>query len=111
MSQFSLDANPLMVSGLAMGLALVFLVDAYVSVRKVKRVDAVSYTPLDVYKRQVTGKPIKIISSGEKPDSLEEFHPDRMAKRILGTVSYTHLDVYKRQVRNCARHARRPSFM
>ena len=34
--------------------------------------------------RQVTGKPIKFISQGEKPDSLEEFHPDRMAKRILG---------------------------
>ena len=34
--------------------------------------------------RQVTGKPIMFISSGEKPDSLEEFHPDRIAKRILG---------------------------
>uniref|UniRef100_A0A7C9JDK6 Signal recognition particle protein n=1 Tax=Muribaculaceae bacterium Z82 TaxID=2304548 RepID=A0A7C9JDK6_9BACT len=34
--------------------------------------------------KQVTGKPIKFISSGEKPTSLEEFHPDRMAKRILG---------------------------
>ncbi len=34
--------------------------------------------------RQITGKPIKFISSGEKPDSLEEFHPDRMAQRILG---------------------------
>lgn len=34
--------------------------------------------------RQVTGKPIKFISSGEKPDSLEPFHPDRLAKRILG---------------------------
>ena len=34
--------------------------------------------------KQVTGKPIKFISAGEKPDSLEEFHPDRMAKRILG---------------------------
>ena len=34
--------------------------------------------------KQVTGKPIKFISSGEKPDSLEEFHPDRLAKRILG---------------------------
>ncbi|MDO4182806.1 MAG: signal recognition particle protein [Coriobacteriia bacterium] len=34
--------------------------------------------------RQITGKPIKFISSGEKPDSLEEFHPDRLAKRILG---------------------------
>ena len=34
--------------------------------------------------KEVTGKPIKFISSGEKPDSLEVFHPDRMAKRILG---------------------------
>ncbi|TLM79518.1 MAG: signal recognition particle protein, partial [Actinobacteria bacterium] len=34
--------------------------------------------------RQVTGKPIKFVSAGEKPDALEAFHPDRMAKRILG---------------------------
>lgn len=34
--------------------------------------------------RSVTGKPIKFVSMGEKPDSLEVFHPDRMAKRILG---------------------------
>ena len=34
--------------------------------------------------KQVTGKPIAYISAGEKPDSLENFHPDRMAKRILG---------------------------
>lgn len=34
--------------------------------------------------RQVTGKPIKFASFGEKPDSLELFYPDRMAKRILG---------------------------
>jgi len=34
--------------------------------------------------RQVTGKPIKFASSGEKPDALEPFYPDRMAKRILG---------------------------
>jgi signal recognition particle subunit SRP54 len=34
--------------------------------------------------REITGKPIKFISEGEKPSSLEEFHPDRMAKRILG---------------------------
>ena len=34
--------------------------------------------------REVTGKPIKFISEGEKPSSLEEFHPDRLAKRILG---------------------------
>ena len=34
--------------------------------------------------KQVTGKPITFISQGEKPDSLERFHPDRRAKRILG---------------------------
>ena len=34
--------------------------------------------------REVTGKPIKFVSMGEKPDSLEVFHPDRMAKRNLG---------------------------
>lgn len=34
--------------------------------------------------RSATGKPIKFVSMGEKPDSLEVFHPDRMAKRILG---------------------------
>ena len=34
--------------------------------------------------REVTGKPIAFISAGEKPDSLEVFHPDRMASRILG---------------------------
>jgi signal recognition particle subunit SRP54 len=34
--------------------------------------------------REVTGKPIMFVSAGEKPTSLEEFHPERMAKRILG---------------------------
>ncbi|MDO4806681.1 MAG: signal recognition particle protein [Coriobacteriales bacterium] len=34
--------------------------------------------------REVTGKPIMFVSQGEKPDSLEVFHPDRMARRILG---------------------------
>lgn len=34
--------------------------------------------------RHVTGKPILYASMGEKPNSLEEFHPDRIAKRILG---------------------------
>ncbi|MDR1466845.1 MAG: signal recognition particle protein [Oscillospiraceae bacterium] len=34
--------------------------------------------------RQVTGKPIKFIGVGEKLEDLEEFHPDRMASRILG---------------------------
>ena len=34
--------------------------------------------------RSVTGKPIKFIGVGEKPDALEPFHPDRLASRILG---------------------------
>ncbi len=34
--------------------------------------------------RQVTGKPIKFMGMGEKIDMLEPFHPDRIAKRILG---------------------------
>ena len=32
----------------------------------------------------VTGKPVKFAGVGEKIDDLEQFHPDRMAKRILG---------------------------
>lgn len=34
--------------------------------------------------RAVTGKPILYSGTGEKLDDLEEFHPDRMASRILG---------------------------
>jgi signal recognition particle subunit SRP54 len=34
--------------------------------------------------KAVTGRPIKLISVGEKVDQLEYFHPDRMASRILG---------------------------
>ncbi|UCC98739.1 MAG: signal recognition particle protein [Phycisphaerales bacterium] len=34
--------------------------------------------------KAVTGKPIKFIGIGEKLDKIEEFHPDRMAGRILG---------------------------
>ncbi|MFC4623762.1 signal recognition particle protein [Daeguia caeni] len=34
--------------------------------------------------RAVTGKPIKLIATGEKMDALEEFYPRRIADRILG---------------------------
>jgi len=34
--------------------------------------------------RYITGKPIKFIGTGEKLDTIEPFHPDRMASRILG---------------------------
>ena len=34
--------------------------------------------------KKVTGKPIKYIATGEKLSDIEQFHPDRMASRILG---------------------------
>ncbi len=34
--------------------------------------------------RAVTGKPIKLLGTGEQLDALEDFHPDRIAGRILG---------------------------
>ena len=34
--------------------------------------------------REITGKPIRFLGTGEKVDALEAFHPDRMASRILG---------------------------
>ena len=34
--------------------------------------------------RAITGVPIKVITTGEKLDQIEEFHPDRLASRILG---------------------------
>jgi len=34
--------------------------------------------------RAVTGKPVKLVGTGEKVDALEEFHPARVANRILG---------------------------
>ncbi|HLG42014.1 MAG TPA: signal recognition particle protein, partial [Planctomycetota bacterium] len=54
--------------------------------------DAVILTKLDgdarggcaLSVKAVTGKPIKFVGVGEKIANLEEFHPDRMASRILG---------------------------
>jgi signal recognition particle subunit SRP54 len=34
--------------------------------------------------RQVTGKPIKFVGTGEKTEALQPFHPERIASRILG---------------------------
>lgn len=34
--------------------------------------------------RAITGKPVKLLGTGEKMDALEEFHPTRIASRILG---------------------------
>ena len=50
----------------------------------------------------VTGKPIKFVGMGEKLDDFEQFHPDRMASRILGMGDVLSLiekaeDVYTKQ--------------
>ncbi|MDO4870079.1 MAG: signal recognition particle protein [Bacillota bacterium] len=34
--------------------------------------------------KKVTGRPVKFVGMGEKMDELSEFHPERMASRILG---------------------------
>ena len=55
-------------------------------------IDGVVLTKLDgdtrggaaISVKKVTGKPIKYIGTGEKLNEMEEFHPDRMASRILG---------------------------
>lgn len=41
--------------------------------------------------KYTVNKPIKFISSGEKMDTLDVFHPDRMAQRILGMGDITSL--------------------
>src|SRR5690606_5889580 len=33
---------------------------------------------------EVTGLPVKFITTGERLEALEEFHPDRFASRVLG---------------------------
>ncbi|MHB1483884.1 MAG: signal recognition particle protein [Saccharofermentanales bacterium] len=44
--------------------------------------DARGGAALSIHK--MTGKPIKMVGVGEKIEDIEEFHPDRMASRILG---------------------------
>jgi len=59
---------------------------------KVLPLDGVILTKLDADARggaalsirAVTGRPIKFVGVGERLEALEEFHPDRMAGRILG---------------------------
>ena len=34
--------------------------------------------------REISGKPIKFVGTGEKLEALEPFYPDRLAGRILG---------------------------
>jgi signal recognition particle subunit SRP54 len=66
--------------------------------------------------RQVTGRPIAFVGTGEKPDALEPFHPDRMASRILGMgdivslVEKTQATVEQGKAEELARKIREESF-
>lgn len=67
-------------------------VDVAVAFQDAVQFDGVVLTKLDgdarggaaLSVRSVTGKPILYVGTGEKVDALEQFHPDRMAQRILG---------------------------
>lgn len=48
------------------------------------RIDGDSRGGAALSMRAVTGKPLKLLGTGEKPNELELFHPDRIATRILG---------------------------
>ena len=62
------------------------------SFNEILEIDGIILTKLDgdtrggaaLSVRAVTGKPIMFTGVGEKLDDLDEFHPDRMASRILG---------------------------
>lgn len=62
------------------------------SFNEILEIDGIILTKLDgdtrggaaLSVRAVTGKPIMFTGVGEKLDQLDEFHPDRMATRILG---------------------------
>ena len=58
--------------------------------------------------RAITGAPIKLVGVGEKLDALEEFHPERVAGRILGMGDIVGL-VEQRQPRRSTRRRRRSS--
>lgn len=55
-------------------------------------IDGIVLTKLDgdtrggaaISAKKVTGRPIKYVATGEKLSDIEEFHPERMASRILG---------------------------
>ena len=63
--------------------------------------------------RQITGKPIKFLGSGEKTDALQPFHPERVASRILGMgdvlslVEEVHRKVDKQEAEKLVQKMRR----
>ena len=66
--------------------------------------------------RQVTGLPIKFITTGERLEALEAFHPDRFASRILGMGDVVSLvekakeTIGERDMKDVARRMQRGQF-
>ncbi len=66
--------------------------------------------------KSVTGAPIKFIGVGERPDQLQEFHPQRMAQRILGMgdvatlVETAHRELDMGQAKQLEKRLRRNEF-
>ena len=66
--------------------------------------------------REVTGLPIKFITTGERLEALEVFHPDRFASRILGMGDVVSLvekakeTIGETEVRDVARRMQRGEF-
>jgi signal recognition particle subunit SRP54 len=66
--------------------------------------------------KAVTGKPILYASTGERLDAFERFHPDRMARRILGMgdvltlVERAERQIDERQAKELERKIRREEF-
>jgi signal recognition particle subunit SRP54 len=66
--------------------------------------------------REVTGLPIKLITTGERLEALEDFHPDRMASRILGMgdvvslVEKAKAAVGERDIKDVARRMKTGQF-
>ena len=64
----------------------------------------------------VTGVPVKFIGTGEKPDALEPFHPDRLASRVLGMgdvltlIERAEEQVGEKQAKELERKIRRDTF-
>jgi signal recognition particle subunit SRP54 len=66
--------------------------------------------------RAVTGKPIKFVSTGEKLDDFDTFHPDRMASRILGMgdvltlIEKAQTDISEKEAARMEERLRRAEF-
>ncbi|AEO08179.1 signal recognition particle protein [Buchnera aphidicola] len=68
----------------AINMAKIFNNELLISGIILTKTDGDSRSGVALSMRYITGKPIKFIGTGEKITSLEEFHPEKMADRILG---------------------------